>query len=441
MRRFIGVALVASSLVVSACSGSQGSVPKPAAPKEKVTIRWIAPEKPEDFQFAELKKLFEERNPDITVEYIYTPDKAEDKLRAMMSAGDPPDISKVNDDYMTAYAIRDLATPLDDLMKKHGVKDGDSSFYPFFWTWPKVNGKHYAWPIGYASRAFYINIDLFEKAGVPLPPKEWGDPSWTWDKMLEVAKKLTKDTNGDGKPDQWGVSIFHTTAAEETFARTAGGTGIYSPDGRSFTLGEGKNLEAMKWLQELATVHKVHPLKSEFSQQKAQDMFAAGKIAMLYLDSRYTSRFRTQIGDKFKFALRPLPMKEAPKVEVSVDSEIIPKGAKHPDEAFRFLKFLTEEDAQKIMAEAGFDTPVRPAYTEKYFVAKGKMPLDQEVFVQGMAKYAVGGARTTNTEQARNVYRKEMEQVWNGKADPAEVLAKAKPEVDKLLKEFPDVKF
>src|SRR5690606_29147529 len=41
--------------------------------------------------------------------------------------------------------------------------------------------------------------DLFEEAGL-TPPE-------TWDEFIEVAKKLTVDTDGDGSIDRWGFAM------------------------------------------------------------------------------------------------------------------------------------------------------------------------------------------------------------------------------------------
>ena len=48
----------------------------------------------------------------------------------------------------------------------------------------------------------YYNKDMFDKYKLPYP-----DETWDWDKYLEVAKKLTLDTNGDGQIDQWGTTL------------------------------------------------------------------------------------------------------------------------------------------------------------------------------------------------------------------------------------------
>jgi multiple sugar transport system substrate-binding protein len=46
----------------------------------------------------------------------------------------------------------------------------------------------------------YYNKKLFREAGLTDPPA-------TWDEFVAAGKRLTKDTNGDGKPDQWGLAL------------------------------------------------------------------------------------------------------------------------------------------------------------------------------------------------------------------------------------------
>ena len=45
----------------------------------------------------------------------------------------------------------------------------------------------------------YYNTKMFKEAGIEKA-------ATTWDEFVADAKKLTKDTNGDGKPDQWGFT-------------------------------------------------------------------------------------------------------------------------------------------------------------------------------------------------------------------------------------------
>ena len=53
-----------------------------------------------------------------------------------------------------------------------------------------------------ARRCSSITKTLFDKAKVDYPTFDWD-----WAKMRDAAKALTKDTNGDGKEDQWGLAF------------------------------------------------------------------------------------------------------------------------------------------------------------------------------------------------------------------------------------------
>ena len=61
-----------------------------------------------------------------------------------------------------------------------------------------VNGKYYAYPHDSNLNEMYWREDVFDKNGIPAPTDV------TWDEVLEIAQKLTQDTNGDGEIDQYG---------------------------------------------------------------------------------------------------------------------------------------------------------------------------------------------------------------------------------------------
>jgi hypothetical protein len=48
----------------------------------------------------------------------------------------------------------------------------------------------------------YYNRDLFDEAGIPPP-----DTSWTWSDLKAIARRLTRDLDGDGKTDRYGIFI------------------------------------------------------------------------------------------------------------------------------------------------------------------------------------------------------------------------------------------
>lgn len=56
----------------------------------------------------------------------------------------------------------------------------------------------------------FYNKRLFKEAGIPEdePYELQASGEWTWDKFEEYCKKLTKDTDGDGKTDQYAMASF-----------------------------------------------------------------------------------------------------------------------------------------------------------------------------------------------------------------------------------------
>ncbi len=56
----------------------------------------------------------------------------------------------------------------------------------------------------------FYNKRLFKEAGIPEdePYDLQASGEWTWDKFEEYCKKLTKDTDGDGKTDQYAMASF-----------------------------------------------------------------------------------------------------------------------------------------------------------------------------------------------------------------------------------------
>ena len=52
----------------------------------------------------------------------------------------------------------------------------------------------------------YYNATMFEEYGVKTPKQYFQEGKWNWDAYLEVCVAMTKDTNGDGKMDTYGIN-------------------------------------------------------------------------------------------------------------------------------------------------------------------------------------------------------------------------------------------
>mgnify|MGYP001092259348 CR=1 FL=1 len=88
--------------------------------------------------------------------------------------------------------------PLDDYIAKDdpGVDD----FIPTIADMMKYDGHWYALPYRITAFALAYRKDLFEENGITKID--------TMEDLKDAAKKLTQDTDGDGKIDQWGLALI-----------------------------------------------------------------------------------------------------------------------------------------------------------------------------------------------------------------------------------------
>jgi ABC-type glycerol-3-phosphate transport system substrate-binding protein len=75
----------------------------------------------------------------------------------------------------------------------------------------KFKGKYYSFGtvMGPANSSMFFtayNKDLLEREGQPDPYELWKNDEWTWEAFERIAKAVTKDTDGDGQIDQWGMT-------------------------------------------------------------------------------------------------------------------------------------------------------------------------------------------------------------------------------------------
>lgn len=85
------------------------------------------------------------------------------------------------------------------------------------------NGVSYAVPFSASTRAYAYNKAMLEQLGFGTPTT-----NWTWTDALNMAKKATRDTNGDGRPDVWGMALNWQPWGFFGYAGT-----IYKDDGRN----------------------------------------------------------------------------------------------------------------------------------------------------------------------------------------------------------------
>jgi multiple sugar transport system substrate-binding protein len=199
------------------------------------------------------------------------PFSGQEKLFAMMAAGSPPDI------FYTNTVVRDRLAAEGRLVDIWQIARGDtfvSQIRPIFIKrGTSIDGGWYQFCDWTYTFGVYYNKYLFDKYDVPYP-----DSAWTWQMMVDRARKLTHDFENDGKIDQYGIFIArHFVSAIEQMNGT-----VYLPNAVFFSLPK-QAVEAQQAYLDLMFREKVMPELSFTQAQgmQAVQMLNTGRVAMI----------------------------------------------------------------------------------------------------------------------------------------------------------------
>ena len=156
----------------------------------------------------EFDKKFMERYPHIEIRLEnFAWENILEKYQTQAAAGTLPDVFYVHCSWAQQFIRQGMLMPLNSYIESTPEFNMDDMF-PVGLTPYRANGTLYGLPYDAGPMALFYNKDMFDEAGLPYPTDDW-----VLDDLLDNAKKLTKDLNGDGRVDQWGISgtLTHET--------------------------------------------------------------------------------------------------------------------------------------------------------------------------------------------------------------------------------------
>jgi multiple sugar transport system substrate-binding protein len=342
MHRVAAPLLVVLALALAACGGhgsDKASKDATATDKTPVTVTFWSP-----FTSRELKVMnggltkFHQKYPWITVKSVGA--ITADKLTAAIHAGNPPDVASMFEtDNLGAFCNSGAWQDLNHFIE---ADDFDMNQFPkTIRDYTAYKDKRCAFPFLADSYGLYYDKKAFAKAGITHPPK-------TVDELAADAKKLTV-RNPDGSLKVVG---FNPLMGWYENAPVHWGPmwGADWMNGDKSGLADSLGWEEMaRWQKKLIDWYGYDNLVrwqagtgDEFS---ASNAFETGKVAM-NLDGEYRIGFIKAEAPKLDFGTAPLPVS---KPDLYGSGFVIgtimglPKGAKHADPAWLFLKFFSTD--------------------------------------------------------------------------------------------------
>jgi multiple sugar transport system substrate-binding protein len=305
---------------------------------------------------------FNDSHENIQVRGQHIPDAYFEKISTMVAGGTPPDVGYLGEVNALQWAQEGVLLDLTSYFKSDPEASSRLPATYYNYDGDKTIGTNTA----AETIIMYYNKDLFDVAGVSYPPSKAAE-AWTWDEFVEVAKKLTKDTNGndatsaDFNPEQidtYGIS-FPTWWGGYTPLIYSNGGKLVSDDGMEFMMNSPEAVEVLQKMQDLIYVHHVAPTPAQAEALPSADiMMQSGKVAMS-IDGHWKVLDYSQLG--FNWGMGVLPYFKEPTTIVLGSPTVIFAGTQHPDEAFEFYKFHNDPTQVDLYAK-GLWMPLQLSY-------------------------------------------------------------------------------
>jgi len=329
---------------------AQAAAAKPAT-QAATTMRFITWWQPMEKYLTDIAEQFESAN-GIKVETEFVPSSDfVPKMEAALVAGTWGDASIIENSVQVKFMDAGLHYDMTDMVKADNIDLLADWSLMGLEIW---EGRVLCLPFDNDPRAIYYNKTAFKESGVKDP---WDDlkGKWTWDDMVDAARKTTKK-QGD-KIVRYGLQWNYTSYQEfSPLVWTLGGN--YADwKALKYTLDDPKVLEVHKMLYKWAVEEQILITKEATTNLMGPGgpvPFRAGVAAMYHRAAYDTVLTRDAVGDKFEWDVAPFPDKDANTPGVPVTSgnpHFVPKAAKNPEAGYKWIRTLTSEDVQKQFAK------------------------------------------------------------------------------------------
>jgi multiple sugar transport system substrate-binding protein len=264
----------------------------------------------------------------------------EKKILTAVLSGDPPDVVSQFIP-VVKWASRLALTPLDGFIAATGLDT--TRFYPALWSEMGWQGRTFAVPVNSTSYALFYNRSLFREAG--LDP---ADPPETWAELEDVARRLTQRDAG-GRIVQAGFVPDYGNLPTTQLMAWQQGAAFLSPDGATVTLDTPAMQRSLQWMADYYRDYGVDDLKAFTAGLGTADQhgFLSGKLGMAVLDLSFLDQLE-EYAPGLDYGVAPIPTFPGRPTASSAGSWwlAIPRGARHPEAAWAFIRFATEKQTQ-----------------------------------------------------------------------------------------------
>ncbi len=370
----------------------------------------------------EILAAFEERYPGIQVKPEYITDRYDAKIQQQLVSDSAPDVFVFQDEPFPPFCASEKFQDLSDYVNRSGDGIDLDRYWPtavesFLWE-----GRPYGIPIWGGDNLIFYNKEAFRRAGVAYPD----DETWTFDDFAEICRKLTLDLDGDGRTDQFGISL----PGWIYYLPWIWGHGARILDARkrwAFTGPEA--VASLQYYYDLCYRWKVSP--SPWEMTIGRDVaFLTGRVAM-FCSGPWSMPFLNETALDYDVA--HIPIGPAGRhTRVTWDALVMFSGSKRKEDAWKLIRFATSMEGAKIVSRYQRSVPALRAAGDEF--VKHNPRVSARKFVE-----AFEYARMQPISMHWQMMNREMAPDWErfvyGQQSPEETVASLAEVMAKL---FPD---
>ena len=379
----------------------------------------------------ELTAEYVAKTPGVNIDAVYA-GSYQDTITKVLTAvrgGNPPQLSVILSVDMFTLIEEDAIVAFEDLITTDAERAWLKGFYPAFMENSQTGGKTYGVPFQRSTPVLYWNKEAFKEAG--LDPET---PPATWDEMVSFGKKLVKkDTSGN--VTQWGVRIPSSGFPYWLFQglTTQNNAFVMNSDGNETYFDDPKVIEALQFLVDLSTKHKVMaPGIIEWGA--TPKAFFERETAMMWTTTGNLTNVRNNA--PFEFGVSMLPANKRRGAPTGGGNFYIFKDSSDEQKkaSLEFIKWITApEQAAKWTIATGYvaprpdawETPAMKAYTKDFPPA---------LVARDQLEFATAELSTYQNQRVTTIFNDGLEAAIIGKQTPAEAMAEAQTKADRILR-------
>ncbi|MBN1297578.1 ABC transporter substrate-binding protein [bacterium] len=266
-----------------------------------------------------------------------TYDTLQKKILASVVAGRSPDISQNFEALTLKLSRAGKLVCLDELIAQEPDPAAfRNDILPVMLENNTFDGKLWSFPFNKSVPVLYYNREMFRQAG--LDPDR---PPATVAELVEYARKMTRDTNGDGRPDIVGYSM--TIRNEWNWSclfRSFGGL-MFDSETRAVALNSTAGYQATAVYVDMirngsAKFAEGYDHQNDWLAEKV-GMFEASIVTRKYLEGKI----------KFDYGIAPIPQGDVRKAVILSGTNINIFNSGGPEKiagAWDFIKWFTQTD-------------------------------------------------------------------------------------------------